>query len=142
MYRQLKRFFNEFIGEYPILFFATLIIIIVIIGTFCFHFVEKRDVFHSFYFTTVTMATVGYWDMAPLTYGGKVLSIIYWFMWAPLFIGLTWVILQSKFQKLIKHSIHAYHKEVKEAEELVLENQKAIKKEQKDIEEIHEEVVA
>jgi hypothetical protein len=77
MYRQLKRFFNEFIGEYPILFFATLIIIIVIIGTFCFHFVEKRDIFHSFYFTTVTMATVGYGDMAPLTYGGKILSIIY-----------------------------------------------------------------
>jgi len=87
------------------------------------------------------MATVGYGDMAPLTYGGKILSIIYWFMWAPLFIGLTWVILQSKFQKLIKHSIHAYHKEVKEAKDLVLENQKAIKKEQKEIEEIHEEVV-
>jgi hypothetical protein len=49
--------------------------------------------------------------------------------------------LQSKFQKLIKHSIHAYHKEVKEAKDLVLENQKAIKKEQKEIEEIHEEVV-
>ncbi|MBU0626093.1 potassium channel family protein [Patescibacteria group bacterium] len=45
--------------------------------------------FNSFYFTSVTMATIGYGDVAPLTYGGKVTAIIYGFMGAPLFIGLT-----------------------------------------------------
>ena len=140
MYSHFKKFFDEFIGKYTILFSATLIIIIVIIGTFAFYSVENRALFDSFYFTTVTMATVGYGDMAPMTHWGKVLAIIYGFMWAPLFIGLTWVILQSKFQKLIKHSIHTYHKEVKETEVLALENQKAIKKEQKEIEKIHDEV--
>ena len=78
--------------------------------------------------------------MAPITHGGKVISIIYGFMWAPLFIWLTGLFFQSKFQKLIKHSLHAYHKEAKEAEEIALENQKAIKKEKKEIEQIHEEV--
>ena len=61
------------------------------------------------------MATVGYWDMAPLTYGGKTMAILYGFMGAPLFIWLTWIILQSKFQKIVKWSIHEYHKEIKEA---------------------------
>ena len=113
----IKKFFTHFIANHSILFFAFIICIIVIIGTICFHFVEWRGMFSSFYFTTVTMSTIGYGDMAPLTHGGKIISIIYGFMGAPLFIGLTWILFQSKFQKIVKGSIHAYHKELKEAQE-------------------------
>jgi len=35
------------------------------------------------------MATVGYGDIAPVTYAGKILAIFYGFMGAPLFIGIT-----------------------------------------------------
>ena len=112
----IKKFFTHLIANHSILFFVFVIVIIVIIGTFCFHIVEWRDIFSSFYFTSVTMSTIGYGDMAPLTHGGKVISIIYGFMGAPLFIGLTWILFQSKFQKMVKGSIHAYHKELKEAE--------------------------
>ncbi len=62
------------------------------------------------------MATVGYGDMAPMTYGWKILAIMYGFMGAPLFIGLTWIILQSKFHKIVKGSMHEYHKEIREAQ--------------------------
>lgn len=86
------------------------------------------------------MSTVGYGDMVPLTHGGKIVSIIYGFMGAPLFIWLTWVILQSKFQNLVKRSIHSYHKEVKETEKLALSIQAENKKQNKQIQEIHEEV--
>lgn len=113
----IKRFFNHALANHSILFFGTIIVIIVIIGTVCFHFIEHRDFFHSFYFTTVTMATVGYGDMAPITYGWKILAIFFWFMWAPLFIGITGILLQSKFQKIVRGSIHEYHKELKEAAE-------------------------
>lgn len=84
-----KKLLHEFIAQHSVLFFAIVILIIVIIGTFAFYFTESRDLFHSFYFTTITMATVGYGDMAPMTYPGKILAIIYGFMGAPLFIGLT-----------------------------------------------------
>ncbi len=110
-----KRFINHMLANHSILFFGSIIVIVVIIGTICFHLIEQRDLFHSFYFTTVTMATVGYGDMAPITYGGKILAIFYWFMGAPLFVGITGIILQSKFQKIVKGSIHEYHKELKEA---------------------------
>jgi len=136
----IKRFINEFIAEYSVLFFWVIIFIIVMIGTISFYLAEPRDLFHSFYFTTITMATVWYGDMAPVTYLWKILAIIYGFMWAPLFIWLTWILFQSKFQKLIKHSIHSYHKEIKEAQDLALANKKEIEKEQKEIKKIHEEV--
>jgi hypothetical protein len=64
------------------------------------------------------MSTIGYGDMAPLTHGGKIVSIVYGFMGAPLFIGLTGLFFQSKFQHIVKNSIHAYHKEIKEAEKI------------------------
>ena len=140
IHHHIKKFFNEFIGEYPVLFFVVLIVIIVFIGVAAFHLTEWRPVFESFYFTTVTMSTIGYGDMAPVTHGGKIIAIIYGFMWAPLFIGLTWLLFQTRFQKLIKHSIHAYHREAKEAEAIALQNQKELKKEQKEIEKIHEEI--
>lgn len=112
----IRKFINHMLANHSVLFFGMIIVIIVIIGTLCFHFIEGRDLFLSFYFTTVTMATVGYWDMAPLTHWGKIFAIIYGFMGAPLFIWLTWVILQWKFHKVIKSSIHEYHKEMKEAQ--------------------------
>lgn len=80
--------------------------------------------------------------MAPVTHGGKIIAIIYGFMWAPLFIGLTWLLFQTRFQKLIKHSIHAYHKEAKETEAIALANQKALQRQEKRIEEIHKEVTS
>jgi len=136
----IKKFFNEFIGEYPVLFFTILIVFIVALGTLSFHRAEWWDLFDSFYFTTVTMSTIGYGDMAPLTHGWKIVSIIYGFMWAPLFIGLTWLLFQTRFQKLIKHSIHAYHKEVKETEKITLEIEKENKKQDNKIRKIEKEM--
>jgi hypothetical protein len=50
------------------------------------------------------------------------------------------LLFQTRFQKLIKHSIHAYHREAKEAEAIALENQQELKKEQQEIEAIHDEI--
>lgn len=133
MLRKFKKELNEIIAKRTVFFLVCIIIGVVILGTIAFALVEGWHLFDAFYFTTVTMATVGYGDMAPVTYGGKVLSIIYGFMWAPLFIGLTWFILQSKFHQMVKNSIHSYHQEVKETEQIALQNQKEIKKDQKKI---------
>lgn len=81
-----RKFINHMLANYSFLFFGSIIVFIVLIGTVCFHFIEGWDLFHSFYFTTVTMATVGYGDMAPLTNAGKVVAILYGFMGAPLFV--------------------------------------------------------
>lgn len=118
MHAQIKKAFNNFIANHSILFFIWIMIIIVIIWTIGFHFIEWRDFFNAFYFTTVTMSTIGYGDMAPLTHSGKLMAIVYGFMWAPIFIWLTGLFFQSRFQNLVKTSIHNYHKEIKEAEKL------------------------
>ena len=137
---EIKKTLNHFIANQPILFFVCIIILLVIIGTIAFSFVEWRHIFNAFYFTTITMSTVGYGDFSPITHTGKILSIIYWFMWAPLFIAMIWVILQSKFQKLVKHSIHAYHQEVKEAEKIAQTIKEETEVQQEVIKEFQENV--
>ncbi|MCX6823382.1 MAG: potassium channel family protein [candidate division SR1 bacterium] len=139
MHHRIKYFLNEFISEFPVLFFISIIIVLVFTGTILFSCIEHRTIFNSFYFTSITMSTIGYGDIFPLTHAGKVIAIIYGFMGAPLFVGLTGLFFQNKFQVLVKHSIHAYHKEAREAELLALQNQKTIKKEEAEIKKIEKE---
>lgn len=136
----IKRFFNELVATHTILFFVLIILLVILAGTIAFYNIEGWSFFNSLYFTSVTMSTIGYGDMAPITHAGKVVSMFYGFMGAPLFIGFTWIVFQSKFQKMLKTSIHAYHKEAKEAEKLALELEKENKKQDKEIKEIQEEV--
>lgn len=85
----VKKFFNELIAEHTILFFILIILIVIFAGTVAFYNIEGWSFFNSLYFTSVTMSTIGYGDMAPITHAGKVVAMFYGFMGAPLFIGFT-----------------------------------------------------
>lgn len=127
-------------AKYTILFFLLLIAIIILIGTLAFYTIEWWSFFNSIYFTSVTMSTIWYGDIVPVTHAGKIVAMFYGFMGAPLFVGLTWIFFQSKLQKMLQKSIHAYHKEAKEAEELARQLTKQNKKQNKKIKKIEEEV--
>ena len=136
----IKKYINEFIAKYTILFFFLIIVFVILIGSVAFYNLEGWSFFNAFYFTSVTLSTIWYGDMAPATYAGKIVAMFYWFMWAPLFIGFTGLVFQSKLKKLLQASIHAYHKEAKEAEKLALQLTQQNRKQNKKIKKIEEEV--
>ena len=61
--------------EYRDLLFTT--IIILIIGTLVYHFVEGWSYIDSIYFSVVTLTTIGFGDFAPKTDVGKIFTILY-----------------------------------------------------------------
>ncbi|MCI5050802.1 MAG: potassium channel family protein [Candidatus Pacebacteria bacterium] len=59
------------------------LLFILFIGTFLFMWLEDWHFIDALYFATATLTTVGFGDVVPLTYTGKLFGVIY--MW----IGVT-----------------------------------------------------
>jgi hypothetical protein len=66
--------FGTALGKYA----GAIIIIFLALGTTGFHFIEGTGTWwDAFYFSCVTLTTVGYGDLTPSTDGGKVLAIFF-----------------------------------------------------------------
>jgi voltage-gated potassium channel len=49
---------------------------ILAFGTYGYYFVEKMPLFEAFYMTMITISTVGYAEIVPLSHAGRALTII------------------------------------------------------------------
>jgi voltage-gated potassium channel Kch len=76
-------------------------------GTVVFHFIEKWNWIDSFYFSAVSLTTVGYGDITPDTDKGKLIAVLY------LFIGIG--IIAAMVNNLVKNQ--AAKRRIKEHEQ-------------------------
>ncbi len=61
-------------------------------GTVVYHFLEGWGWIDSLYFSTVTLATVGYGDFHPTTSAGKLFTILFILIGVGIFVGIFTVI--------------------------------------------------
>jgi voltage-gated potassium channel Kch len=80
---------------------ATLTASLLLVGTLVFHRVEGWSYFDSFYFSAITLATVGYGDFTPQTAAGKLLTIFYIFSGVGLLVALL-----TRFADVLIQSEH------------------------------------
>ncbi len=113
------------------LLFREIIVIIGIIFLWWLIFwkVEWLRFINSLYFTVVTITTIWYGDITPQTDLWKIFAMIYAFMGVPIFISLSWLILESRFNKRMKQYITHFHKELHKAEEELQEVEGKVEKE-------------
>ncbi|MFK7953514.1 MAG: potassium channel family protein [Ekhidna sp.] len=71
--KTIKSFLKD--KEYRDLLLTT--IIILLIGTVAYHYIENWSWLDAFYFSFITLTTIGFGDFAPTTDAGKVFTIIY-----------------------------------------------------------------
>lgn len=67
---------------------AALTAVQLFVGTMVFHFLEGWSYLDSFYFSAITMATVGFGDFTPKTAIGKLVTVFYIFMGVGLLVAL------------------------------------------------------
>jgi voltage-gated potassium channel Kch len=66
-----------------------LLLALIVSGTMFYASVEGWSLIDSLYFSVVTLATVGYGDLAPQTTAGKLFTIIYIFIGIGLFVAVA-----------------------------------------------------
>ncbi|MFC1553460.1 potassium channel family protein [candidate division KSB1 bacterium] len=85
--------------------YLTIFLIVLMTGTFGFYVFEGMSFADSAYFTVVTISTVGYGDLHPITQAGKVLSIFCIVMGVGTFMAVIANVAESIFSRREKHSI-------------------------------------
>lgn len=64
----------------------------IVAGAVFYHFVEDMRWLDAFYFTTITLATVGYGDFVPHTDAGKIFTIFYVLIGITIFVVLARIV--------------------------------------------------
>lgn len=78
------------------------------IGMLIFNTVEGWSLFDSFYFSVITLTTVGYGDIHPVTTLGKTLAMLYIFMGIGIIFGFVNAIAKTRFEITIKDRLGKY----------------------------------
>jgi voltage-gated potassium channel len=66
-----------------------LVMLTLITGTLFYHSVEGWSLLDSFYFSVITLSTVGYGDFTPKTDVGKIFTVMYIFLGLGIIIGFV-----------------------------------------------------
>jgi voltage-gated potassium channel len=90
--------------------FIILLFVIVIVGTFSFMFVEGLPLVDAFYFSIVTITTVGYGDIHPATQLGKIIAVVLIITGAGAFLGVvanaTEILLNKRERKIREQKLN------------------------------------
>ena len=73
LFDTIKSFYKD--KEYRDLLLTTAIILVI--GTVVYHYIEGWKWLDAFYFSFITLTTIGFGDFAPQTDAGKVFTILY-----------------------------------------------------------------
>ena len=83
-------------------YLGTSVILVLSIGTVFYRFVEGFSWIDAYYFSVVTLATVGYGDLAPRTTAGKLFTTFYIFVGVGLLATFFSFLVRQRAAKRIK----------------------------------------
>jgi voltage-gated potassium channel Kch len=78
---------------------AASVLVVLTSGTLLFHFIEGWRWIDAFYFSVVSLTTVGYGDFSPKTDAGKLITVIFLIIGIGLMAGLINNLVRSRIAK-------------------------------------------
>ncbi len=96
-YRFLKIIINGIKNDEEFRFLFIFIVMLLIGSTVFYVNIEQWRIVDALYFSVMTMATVGYGDLVPITDVGKVFTMLYTFLSIGAFVSITAKSVQMTF---------------------------------------------
>jgi voltage-gated potassium channel len=91
-------------------FYLIVLLVVIVFGTIAFQRLEGVTLTEAFYFLVVTIATVGYGDIHPVTTSGRILTVILIVLGVGTFLGVvanaTELMLNRREQEAMTHKIN------------------------------------
>ena len=109
---------------WPLLLF----LMVILFGTYAYTYVEHWSVLDSIYFVIVTITTIGYGDLVPTTYWGKIFTIFFSFFGVAMALYIFTRIGASLFKKHVEKGVEQKVREIKKNVEKEQEIKGEIKK--------------
>lgn len=84
-------------------FATSLVVVVLLLGSIIFHHIEGWSYFDSFYFSVITLTTIGYGDFTPQTTLGKIITMIYVFLGLGVILGFINYVSDKEVRRLKNH---------------------------------------
>ncbi len=81
------------------------VLVILLIGTFFYHKIEGWRWLDSFYFSSISLTTVGYGDITPKTDLGKIFTVFYIFSGVGIILGFITSVANKAHEKSIAEDL-------------------------------------
>jgi len=133
MKKYRKKIIDKTLFHHLLIIGIWIIILIIIIGSLIFWHLENYNFFDSLYFIIITITTIWYGDIFPITYWWKILAMIYGFMGVPLFVGIMSLIFEKRIKRKVEKNITQIHNELHKTTKQIKETQEQLEKDKKTI---------
>ncbi len=136
-----RRFQEKIVHKHLLTIFVIFVIILILIGTIIFKLHEHRSLLDALYFTIMTITTIGYGDVIPVTIGWKITAMLFAIIWVPIFIGIVWLIFEARIKKTMNKQMNLMEKEIEETEDRLEETENKLLQEKKKLNQLKKQEI-
>ncbi|MEI6144120.1 MAG: potassium channel family protein [Candidatus Berkelbacteria bacterium] len=107
------------------------VLFILLVGTVFYHFYEELTWTNSFYFTTMTVVTVGFGDLAPTKPISRIFTAVYALVSIPAILFSLGLIIEGFLKHRIEHIEDDVTRVMKEEDEILQREKEILSQEEK-----------